>query len=430
MTRFLTVVTAIVFYALPLFSQNTWVKQTSGYSENFKKVVFTDSVYGWIAGDSGIILNTTNGGNNWSAQMRNPNNFLVDIFFLNRLYGWSIAWRALGTVTQSLIYSTTNGGNNWTYFEYPDSLTLLNTVYFLNPNTGFLGCIYTSTRTILRTTNGGANWFPATVDTNFGSNFPARIFKFTNSSTGYAAGGYKDVSGVVWKTTDGGVNWLSKAIGGESFSAIDFNNSGTIIITGGDYEYGVSAAYSTDEGNNWNYDFTGFFGIGYSMSFRTNTEGWITSGFSQMFLKTTDSGGKWDKVPTPNNTSVYSVTFTNQRTGWAVGDSGTILKFTGTPIGIYNQNNIQPDKTSLLQNYPNPFNPTTVICYQLSVASDVTLKVYDVQGREVKTLVKKRSNAGTYEVKFDGTGLTSGVYFYSLNADGKVVHTRKMVVLK
>lgn len=430
MSRILTVVAAILFFALPLFSQNTWTKQYSGYSENFKTVVFTDSVYGWIAGDSGLIINTTNSGSNWATQVRNPNDYLVDIFFLNRQFGWSIAWRVSGASIHSIIYTTTNGGSNWASYIYNDTTTLLNTIHFINPNTGFIGCTYTLNKTILRTTNGGVNWFPANVDTNFASNFPVKKFKFMDANTGFAVGGYLDICGVVWKTTDGGNSWSSTTIGGEPYNSIQFPNSNTVVISGGDYEYGVSVNYSSDRGENWNYFFTGYFGIGYSLAFRTSTEGWITAGFSRMFLKSTDGGAGWFNVDTPDSTSVYSLTFTNQRTGWAVGDNGTILKFAGNPIGISNTGNTVPDRMELHQNYPNPFNARTVVRFSLSVVSDVILKVFDITGKEIEVLINERKNPGEYNVTFDGNNFTSGVYFYQLIADGKVVQTRKMLMLK
>ena len=88
-----------------------------------------------------------------------------------------------------------------------------------------------------------------------------------------------------------------------------------------------------------------------------------------------------------------------------------------------------PGKFSLGQNYPNPFNPTTVISYQLSAVSNVTLKVYDVLGREVATLVNERENAGNYSVAFDGSRLASGVYFYRLSARS-FVSVKKLVLVK
>jgi hypothetical protein len=81
------------------------------------------------------------------------------------------------------------------------------------------------------------------------------------------------------------------------------------------------------------------------------------------------------------------------------------------------------------QNYPNPFNPTTVISYQLAVNSQVALKVYDVLGREIETLVNERQHAGHYAVNLDAGDLSSGVYYYRLQA-AKVVETKKMMLMK
>jgi hypothetical protein len=82
-----------------------------------------------------------------------------------------------------------------------------------------------------------------------------------------------------------------------------------------------------------------------------------------------------------------------------------------------------------MQNYPNPFNPTTTISYQLPVASEVSLKVYDVLGREVVVLVNGRQAAGSYNIMLNGAGLSSGVYFYRLQA-GSFVATKKMMLVK
>ncbi|MFN3426676.1 MAG: T9SS type A sorting domain-containing protein [Candidatus Thermochlorobacter sp.] len=89
----------------------------------------------------------------------------------------------------------------------------------------------------------------------------------------------------------------------------------------------------------------------------------------------------------------------------------------------------RPTKFELFQNYPNPFNPSTVIGFTLPVASEVSLKVYDMLGREVATLVEGRQAAGQYQVPFTATGLASGVYFYRLQA-GSFVETKKMMLVK
>jgi len=88
-----------------------------------------------------------------------------------------------------------------------------------------------------------------------------------------------------------------------------------------------------------------------------------------------------------------------------------------------------PEEFSLEQNYPNPFNPSTKISWQSPVGSWQTLKVYDILGNEVVTLVNEEKPAGKYEVEFDASALTSGVYFYQLNA-GEFVNTKKMMLVK
>jgi hypothetical protein len=90
---------------------------------------------------------------------------------------------------------------------------------------------------------------------------------------------------------------------------------------------------------------------------------------------------------------------------------------------------IQPESFSLLQNYPNPFNPTTKINWRSPVSSRQTLKVYDVLGNEVVTLVDEYKPAGSYEVDFKASNLPSGVYFYQLKA-GKYVETKKAILMR
>ena len=83
----------------------------------------------------------------------------------------------------------------------------------------------------------------------------------------------------------------------------------------------------------------------------------------------------------------------------------------------------------LYQNYPNPFNPATTIKYQIPELSFVTLKVYDIIGNKIATLVNEEKSTGTYEVKFNLVGLPSGIYFYQLLA-GKFIDAKKMIILK
>jgi 1,4-alpha-glucan branching enzyme len=83
----------------------------------------------------------------------------------------------------------------------------------------------------------------------------------------------------------------------------------------------------------------------------------------------------------------------------------------------------------LSQNYPNPFNPSTIIRYQIPTAGNVTLKIYDILGREIKTLVNKYQQGGTYEITFNAANLSSGIYFYQIRTNN-FVSTKKMILIK
>jgi hypothetical protein len=99
-------------------------------------------------------------------------------------------------------------------------------------------------------------------------------------------------------------------------------------------------------------------------------------------------------------------------------------------VGVEEKNNsFLPLTWSLSQNYPNPFNPTTTIKYQIPKASFVSLKIYDINGREVEELINEQQNTGHYEVQFNAGNLSSGVYFYRLQA-GSFMETKKLILLK
>jgi len=111
--------------------------------------------------------------------------------------------------------------------------------------------------------------------------------------------------------------------------------------------------------------------------------------------------------------------------------SDTALRFyeANFPVGVNNISRTIPDKFELFQNYPNPFNPNTIIRYQIAKGSMVTLKIFDIAGREITTLVNEKLEAGTYDVTFDGDNLASGIYYYKITA-GDFTGIKKMVLIK
>ena len=108
----------------------------------------------------------------------------------------------------------------------------------------------------------------------------------------------------------------------------------------------------------------------------------------------------------------------------------TTIKYEQVMVSVQEEGQRVPTRFALEQNYPNPFNPSAVIRYQLPVTSYVTLKVYNVLGQEVATLVNEDLNPGSYEVALDASGFASGMYFYRLTTSTGFVETKKMLVLK
>ena len=147
---------------------------------------------------------------------------------------------------------------------------------------------------------------------------------------------------------------------------------------------------------------------------------------------TISSGLKFGRLNIPylGNRAVYSLALNNAYIFAGTEDGIWRLSYPvpGTITGVESSQGV-PAGFALEQNYPNPFNPTTAISYQLPVASNVKLIVYDVLGRPVATLVNERQAAGPHSVKFDAGGLPSGVYFYRLQA-GSFVRTKKMILLQ
>ena len=159
---------------------------------------------------------------------------------------------------------------------------------------------------------------------------------------------------------------------------------------------------------------------------------WAASGQSELTVTITN---RVATITPPNGvwTGNETITFTATDPG-SLSDSDDAT-FTVIPVvGTEEEINEIPDDYVLDQNYPNPFNPSTSISYGLKVNSEVTLRVYNMVGQEMVTLVDQTKNAGTYIVNFDASNLSTGIYFYTITAIGvdgsKFVNTRKMILMK
>ncbi len=150
-----------------------------------------------------------------------------------------------------------------------------------------------------------------------------------------------------------------------------------------------------------------------------------------------DTGKTWTEQKIYNgNLNGSEIVFTDSTHGWLLCDSGKVFYTAnngGIITGVSTIENKTPSEYILKQNYPNPFNPSTTISFSIPQTSFVTIKVYDVLGREVAILVNEEKSPGNYSVNFNESNLPSGVYLYKLESasfNGRYTSTKKMVLLK
>lgn len=421
----LVILFALICLSGELFSADTtWVRVPTPTTKWLYRCAFPDSLNGWVVGDSGIIIHTTNSGATWAVQNSHIEFFIQDVFFLNSRLGWAIANDFF--FRGSTILSTTNSGANWQAVRYPDTTVVIYTIYYLDSLVGYMGGYF---GVILKTTNSGSSWFRVSSDSSYVSNFPINKFAFLNPQYGLACGGIIDVAGVVWFTTNYGLNWKSFSTAPEPLNDIMWRDSQNAYVAGGDYEFGGSFLHSSNKGIDWAYIPTNIFGVGQAVTFRTYRQIWIPLGFSQRYAISEDTGRTWTEYLVPDTCAFYDMYFADSLRGWTIGTNGAVYRYNSPIIGINQQQNNVPLTIKLNQNYPNPFNPSTTISYSVSNLSWVKITLYDVTGRIVRVLMNDIRTPGDYKLKFDASGLSSGVYFYALEA-GKYSQTRKMVLLK
>jgi photosystem II stability/assembly factor-like uncharacterized protein len=387
----------------------TWTSLVSGINSYIFSSYFLNANTGFASMTAGYILKTTNGGTNWTEYLTPTSvSNITGLQFIDANTGFAIA-----AFTNDVLLKTTDAGNNWF------SLNIGNNGYagyvqFLNANTGI---VQTYNKT-LRTTNGGNNW--TLIDTVL---YSQNGLQFVNALTGYSIN-YNSPNTTFRKTTNGGLNWtLLPGIVPNVFTAtFKFSNVNTGYATGGGNMF-----KTTDGGNTW----VLFSSIGGSSEvlYLLDSNSLLVGGTYGQLRKSTDGGLSYTVVPFVSINGITTMSFINSMTGWIMGQGGMIVK---TNDILTNNGEIisqTPNSFNLYQNYPNPFNPNTVIRYQLSVVSKITLKVYDILGKEVAILVNEVKNAGNYSVDFNASNFPSGVYFYKLEANDHS-EVKKMLLLK
>ncbi|HSP87586.1 MAG TPA: T9SS type A sorting domain-containing protein [Ignavibacteriaceae bacterium] len=419
------------------YSQVFWETIKSPVDVELRRVFYLDSLHLWAAGDSGTIIFSSDMGKSWNIQSSGLPERIEDLFFLNDSLGWALTWSSTGTDYQSKILHTVNGGLNWTSTDYRIPNILLNAIFFLDSLNGWIcGAPFDFSFT----SNGGATWNAAIIDTG-SSNLPVNEIKFSTPQYGFAVGGAHDIVGVVWQTTNGGELWKSYSVGPDHFMDFVFQDSVTAFALTAEIEgfYFTGKLRFDLEQSTWDYEDLDLYANVTGIDLRTDYEAWGTIGtITKSFIVSNDSLRTWELIDTPDSMYfAFDIDFADSIHGIAVGEEGNIFRYIPQkPVSVLEDNIKTPNEFILYQNYPNPFNPTTKIKYTISSnvksqMSKVILKVYDVLGNKVATLVDEEKNPGSYEIEFnaDEYNLSSGIYFYQIKA-GDFISAKKLILMK
>lgn len=429
------------------YSQSGWFSQNFGYNRGLADVQFLDLNTGFSVG-LGIILKTTNAGQNWNCVLNDTLlNEYMKLHFINVNTGYVIGDNLY---SGKILMKSNNGGNNWYSIETGFQGGYYGAITFTSGNTGYLGVsddAPITESTILKTTNAGLNWFTCFNHSGWNTEVISSFY-FLDLNTGYAGNW-----GRILKTTNGGLNWIYITLNEQNINvlSIQFLNSSIGYACGYATNFQPAGRFmkTSDGGLSWSIHHIDE-GLPCRDVFFTSLDtGYITN---QYFIwKTTNQGTYWLQ----SHFSVQfhnSLFFTTQQTGYCVGPSGYVLKTTNGGITyLKNEKSEIPQYFSLSQNYPNPFNPVTKIKFDIPTPLNppfakggtakpggfVRLTIYDALGREISALVDEQLNPGSYEVEWDASNFPGGVYFYRLTAGDPSTgsglsysETKKMILIK
>jgi photosystem II stability/assembly factor-like uncharacterized protein len=438
-------------------SGNSWTVIRNvdiGYDKSLNNVLFYDTNRGWAVGTYGAITHTTNGGTIWRRQPSGVNSFLYGVSFADTQYG-KICTGGGG------VLGTRNGGNTWAgestgassplwSIDYPDTDFAVAVGGYYGPvtfdTTGNADSLEgkakakpwshprkeegkgkaTPYRSIIRTTNGGSLWIARNT-----SETPLYGVKFITRGHGWACGD----GGVILRTTDLGATWQTQSTG---------VTNGLYWITFKDTLHGWACGsggrvlWTTDGGNAWNTGNSGVTQYLNSIAFADTLTGFAVSD-NGLIIRSTDGGRNWVSDTSKVYANLTAVCALDSTHVWTVGSFGMVLGWgeagnTGIEERVQGIQGPRVQETALGQSYPNPTTGIASFEYELGKAEKVKVKVYNVAGQAVKTLVEGLETAGRHIVTWDGRDgpgrkVGSGTYFYCLEAGGRKA-VRKMVIIR
>jgi photosystem II stability/assembly factor-like uncharacterized protein len=313
------------------------------------------------------------------------------------------------------LYRSTNGGTTWTLCrndDFASAIALDDTgALFFNGEAG-----------VYRSTDNGDNW--ASVS----AGLPAALFNALKILPDGSL--FLGTGAGIYRSSDGGTSWARTATGliDTVVRCIAVNSHG-VLFAGtkmNKYPAGGGVYRSKDRGETWAAMKQGLSVTWVNALCIGRNDELFAGTYGGGVFKSTDDGENWTGIS--GSTYVHAVAVDSLGYLYVGSDDGLATN-SPEPDGVGMEPTSVPRQANLKQNFPNPFNPTTVIRYFVPSSVHVVLKVYDLLGSEIATLVDELKPAGTHSLTFDGSGLSGGVYFYRIIA-GDFGESRKLLIIR
>ncbi len=412
----------------------TWNSTEGGTGGDITSINFVNSLTGYACASEGDLFRTTNGGVNWiNSDIWDYDNTSIE-FISSTGFITAQGPPNADNGNDCRIYKSTNSGLAWSYVSISNMRDLYS-IEFTDVTTGW--CLGSNAvmndgavTELFKTTNSGVNWINF-----FNFNINVSDIYFLNSATGWAAAS----GGNLARTTNGGVNWQQVSTPASS----DYCSIMFVSLTHG-YACGEGGTIitTTNSGQNWVQQTSGISDKLNSIHFGSASNG-ICVGENGTRLRTTNGGQTWVNNREEANIEILSCFMPTSINAYTGGSLTYIANFGGVVTGAEPISNIIPSEFKLEQNYPNPFNPKTNIGFRIAHFGFVQLKIFNMLGEEIATVVNEALKPRSYETEFDGSNLASGVYFYRLvvntprppvgghpSQEGNYSETKKMILLK
>ncbi len=347
---------------------NSWTSINNGFANSMHRVYdfYSNSGKLWCATEGSGLYYSTNNGNVWNREHGS---------YLTYSYAIAASSQYIIASSGSYCYYSTNMGSNWIIMDQgfdPDGksgIVIKDNYVYSETSLSFLGS--TSWSSIEGNLSGNSRYVNQLIASN------NKLFIGTEAG--------------IWSSTNNGTNWtnLNTALSTAQIRSIAVRDS-VIILS----------------------------------SFSNSSQ-------SHIYISR-NNGSNWSEISTglPANPRVERLAY-NSNYVFAITENGFVYRrpFSEIVIGITPISTLVPDNFSISQNYPNPFNPTTNINFSVPKTGLVKITVFDIAGKEIFVIVNQQLTPGSYKVDFDGSKLSSGIYYYTLTA-GDFVATKKMMLVK